>query len=130
MESNQNLNKEIIRLKLEILNCKGERLTYKKSFYESHISLDLQKLDLINNLIEQQRKLYIIEHKFLLELHKYSSSQTFIEETKKKIEVMEEDLKKEEEMKQSLLKKIEEAKELVKQNEEKLLAVQKEKDQF
>ena len=66
MDQKTKLNKETVRLQLEILNCKEERFTDKKTFYESLIALYLKKQELIKKFIEKQKKLYIAERNFLV----------------------------------------------------------------
>ena len=130
MEQKTKIEKEVIRLQLESFNCKLERLTHKKTFYESILNLYLEKSDLIQNLIEKQKQLHIVEHRFLIEIHKYSSSRILLEEIKKNFQDMEEDLKQAEEMGSVVLKNIEESKKLLQKSEEELLAIQKKKEDF
>ena len=130
MEQKTKIEKEVIRLQLESLNCKLGRLTHKKTFYESILNLYLEKQNLIQSLIEKQKQLYIVEHRFLIEIHKYSSSRILLEEIKKNFQNMEEDLKQAEEMGAVISKNIEASKKLLQKSEEELLAAQKEKEDF
>ena len=140
MEQKTKLEKEVIRLQLESLNCKLERLTDKQSFYESVLHFYSEEQKLLKALQEKQKKLYAVEHQLLLEVHRHSSRQTFIdikknfqvmeEDVKKKFQVMEEDLKQQEAWELELLKKMESVKKLLQKSEEELLVVQKEKEDF
>jgi len=137
MEEKNKLETEVIRLQLDFLNCKLERLTNTKSFHESILDLYTSKESFLKDLIEKQKRLHFIEHRILVEIekqkqfyaiesrflkdaHKNSPTETFIGEVKKNFQKMqksfqdmEQDMKKNFQKMEEDLTQLEETKSLL-----------------
>ena len=130
MDTKSNIEKALINLKLEILSCKQERWSEKKSFYETVLRFYLEEQELLKLLQEKQKKLHIIENQILLKTHNQSSSQKLLSGMKDSLKFMEEDLKLLDEWEIEIKKKIEQTKKLLEESEKELLQTEKEKDKL
>ena len=130
MDTKSNTEKALIKLKLEILSCKQERWSEKKSFYETVLRFYLEEQQLLKLLQEKHKKLHIIENQILLKTHNQSSSQKLLVGMKDSLKFMEEDLKLLDEWEIEIEKKIERTKKLLEESEKELIQTEKEKDKL
>ena len=124
------MDKERIRLEFEILNCRLERLNYKKQFYEAELKLVLEKLSLNQNFEERQKKYYAAENAFLSEIYKNSFDESVFEKLKQNLQDIEKAIKKSKDNQKPILKDIENYKQILKECEEEFKSAQKQRESF
>ena len=124
------MDKKRIRLEFEILNCRLERLNYKKQFYESELKLALEKLSLNQNFEEKQKKYYAVENAVLTEIYKNSFDESAFEKLKQNLQEIEGAIKKSKDNQRPILKDIENYKQILKECEEELKSAQKQREDF